>query len=755
MKAKKYISIALILAMTAGLLSAGACNRKEIDPNTPSSETSEVPSEQPEEKKGLVDGSVVIDDNFDDGKYAGWGTYSQSGGSFKIGVEDGELVIDIKSLGTVEYACQVYKDGYPLSEQCVYTMEFDIRSDIERTLEWRHQINGGDYHAYYLEKDVQIGPETKHIAVDFTMEDASDPAPRLCFNLGAQGGLEGENEHKVYLDNVKLIVKDGSNAIVPEELADPIAIKVNQIGYLTGSDKLFVAPYDENVSEFTVKLADTGEVVYTGTFTGDKLHSYSGDGSQRHGDFSELKEPGTYVISVEGYEDSYPFVIGDNLYSDVYKDTVKMLTLQRCGTKLEKGIAGDFYHRACHMGEATIYGTEETIDVSGGWHDAGDYGRYVVAGAKTIKDLFLVYNENEAAHGDDFGIPESGNGVPDILDEARWELEFFLKMQASNGGVYHKVTCENFPGVVMPQEENEKLVVCPISTTATGDFAAVMAEASVIYKAIDADFANECLEASKKAYDYMVKYAADDVTGFKNPEGINTGEYPDASNKDEFLWAAVELFLATGDNQYLQKAIEIEESGYSLGLGWASMGTYPAYDYLLYMKNGGEGSDRLQLNFMNRLNKLGENDLNVLEKDPYFVSLKDNYYWGSNMGIADNGIFYHMMYTLTGNGVYEYYSDHALDNLFGMNPAGYCYVTGYGTHSPKHPHHRPSQSMGTAMPGMLVGGPDCYLEDPYAKAVLAGKKGGLCYIDNDSSYSTNEITIYWNSPLIYLLSIHQ
>ncbi|MBR6095196.1 MAG: glycoside hydrolase family 9 protein [Lachnospiraceae bacterium] len=755
MKAKKILSIGLVTALTTSmLLAAGGCNRVVTPPEYPSETGSETPSE-PEKKGGLEDGSVVIDDNFDDGKYAGWGTYSASGGSFKIGVEEGELFVDIASLGSLEYSVQVFKDGYPLSEGAVYTMEFDIRSDIERTLEWRHQINGGDYHAYYMEKDVAIGPETKHISVDWTMEDSSDPAPRLCFNLGAQGGLEGENPHKVYIDNVKLTVKDGSNALVPEELEPPVAIKVNQIGYLPDGEKVFTAPYDENVSEFTVKDASTGEVVYTGTLKDERLHSYSGDGSQRHGDFSDLREPGTYVISIEGYEDSYPFTIGENIYADVYKATVKMLTLQRCGTKVDKETGGVFLHRPCHMGEAVIYGTETKIDVSGGWHDAGDYGRYVVAGAKTVKDLFLAYTENEAATGDDFGIPESGNGVPDILDEARWELEFFLKMQADNGGVYHKVTCENFPGVVMPPDEIEQLVVCPISTTATGDFAAVMAEAYVIYKAIDADFANQCLDASKKAFAYMEKYAAADTEGFKNPEEIATGEYPDASNKDEFLWAAVELFLATGDNQYLQKAIEIEESGYSLGLGWASMGTYPAYDYLLYMKNGGEGSDRLQLNFMNRLTRIAKNDISLVEKDPYFVSLKDNYYWGSNMGIADNGIFYHMMYNLTGEEQYERYSKRAIDNLFGINPAGYCYVTGFGTHSPKHPHHRPSQKMGEAMPGMLVGGPDCYLEDPYAKAVLAGKRGGLCYIDNDSSYSTNEVTIYWNSPLIYLLSLQQ
>ena len=138
--------------------------------------------------------------------------------------------------------------------------------------------------------------------------------------------------------------------------------------------------------------------------------------------------------------------------------------MQRCGMELTADIAGDFAHPACHTDIATVYGTDEQIDVTGGWHDAGDYGRYVVPGAKTVADLFLSYEESEAANGDDFGIPESGNGVPDLLDEARYELEFFFKMQADNGGVYHKVTCAVFPETVMPQDETDPLIICPIST---------------------------------------------------------------------------------------------------------------------------------------------------------------------------------------------------------------------------------------------------------------------------------------------------
>lgn len=782
MKLKKVTSILLVTVMTAGLLAAGACNKT---PGAGTSEvgTSEVPvsSETGSEEtgnapvtaaggqeikvgeggeyieglgNGLEDGRKIIEDYFDE-NVGEWGVYS-NGGSFKIDAVDGELVVDISKPGNLDYSCQVYRDGFSLNKGCVYDVEFDIRSDIDRVIQWRLQINGEDYRPYYQEDGMPVTTEMKHVKSTFTMEEASDPAPRFCFNLGKQGDLESDTAHKVYIDNIVVTIADASNAMALEPLPLPIAIKTNQVGYEAEGEKLFIVRYNADVTDFEIRDVGNDAVVYTGKLSEDYTNSPSGGGTLRYGDFTDFKDHGAYYIHVEGDGDSYPFVITDNIYEDAFVDVVRLLTMQRCGMELTKDIAGDFAHPECHTAEATIYGTNETIDVSGGWHDAGDYGRYVVPGAKTVADLFLSYQESEAVRGDDFNIPESGNGVPDILDEARYELEFFFKMQAPDGGVYHKVTCAVFPETVMPEEETDPLIVCPVSDTATGDFAAVMAMASEIYKEYDADFAAKCLDAAKKAYDYLDAKGIDGGTGFVNPEDIDTGEYPDAKTKDEFFWAAVELFLVTGDTKYEERAAEIEDAGFNMGLGWADVGTYGTYDYLKFAKENPDSANAdLKQALTDDMMFYAKKELKALKKDVYFISLANNFPWGSNMTVANNAMFYHMVAEITDDDEYEYYASHGLDYLFGINPVGYCYVTGYGTLSPEHTHHRPSQVVGKSVPGMVVGGANSSPSDPYAKAVLSMRKNGKCYVDNASSFSTNEITIYWNSPAIYLLSIHQ
>lgn len=710
--------------------------------------TTEVPVVE-DNRFTTVEGADAIGVNFDDDTTCGFVSYT-NGGKYELYAENGELVCDISNVGTLEHSNQVYFDGFTMAKGCVYTISFDVSCTIDRHIDWRVQINGGDYHAYSTDR-IEIGPDKKTITTEFTMEDNSDPAPRFVLNMGDVTGDEsGLEPHKIYVDNVSLFVTDSSNAEKIVGAPTPIQVKVNQIGYAPSDEKTVITSSGDD-EKFKIVDAETEETVYIGQY-GDLLFDKTTSSNIKVGDFTDFSTPGIYKIISSPSGASYDFEIGDNLYDEIYKDVVLMLYNQRCGTELDSNISGEFAHPACHMDEAVIYGdtSGKTVDVSGGWHDAGDYGRYVVSGAKTIKDLFLAY-EDYAQDSDSIGIPESGNGVPDLLDEARYELEWMLKMQdEATGGVYHKVTGLVFPETVLAVDETEQMVLAPISYAATADFVAVMAEAKSMYEDIDGDFAAKCMAAALKGAEWL---AANEPSGYKNPEEIVTGEYPDGKLGDEKLWAYTELYRMATEGAYYDEVKEAIEGKYTLGLGWAEVGTYALYDLAKgSTKNGSEIDDTLMNTARDALLAEAAKQLEKSQAEVYNTGLSTNYPWGSNMTVANNGMLLLMAYNMTGDEAYLSYARKQRDYLFGVNGVGYCYVTGYGDLSPVSIHHRPSQVLEKTMPGMLVGGADSNREDPYAAAVLYGVAAGLCYVDNSQSFSCNEVTIYWNSPLIYLLA---
>ncbi|MBQ9233245.1 MAG: glycoside hydrolase family 9 protein [Lachnospiraceae bacterium] len=765
---RKMKKIAAVSMAAVIMLSAYGCGGKKSDDNAATNTDAErvtedlgpapviednedwTTTEEPyveDNRFTTVEGADVLGINFDDGDTSGFTTYV-NGGEYSIYVEDGELVADIIRTGSVEHGCQLYYDGFTMARGCVYTVSFDVHSDIPCNLEWRIQVNGGDYHAYASEK-VALTSEVQSIDYQFTMNEESDPAPRFAINMGAfeeNGGDVGA--HKIYFDNFSLFVTDSSNAEKIEGAPTPIQVKVNQIGYAPDDYKTVVVTSKED-EKFKIVDAETGDTVYIGEY-GDKLYDTSVESGVRLGDFSDFKYSGKYKIVSSPSGESYDFEIGYDLYDDIFKDVILMLYKQRCGCEISEDIAGDFAHAACHTENAIVYGStsSSTVDVSGGWHDAGDYGRYVVPGAKTVQDLFLTYEDFNIS-ADDIGIPESGNGIPDLLDEAKYELDWMLKMQdQESGGVYHKVTALVFPETVLAVDETDQLVLAPISYAATGDFAAVMAKASVLYAEYDKDFADKCLEAAKNAYAFLE--ANEDMKGYKNPEEIVTGEYPDGTIADEKMWAAAELYLATKDDKYLSVVKEMVADKPSKGLGWADIGGYALYD----LANANDVDESVKESAKTVIINGADTLLERCKKAPFFMGL-NSYPWGSNMSIANNGMLFLMANRISPNVDYAEYAQRHRDYIFGVNGTGYCYVTGYGDLSPEHTLHRRSQVLGETMPGMLVGGPDNALEDPYAKAVLYGYAAALAYVDNEQSYSCNEITIYWNSPLIYLMGAFQ
>jgi endoglucanase len=240
-----------------------------------------------------------------------------------------------------------------------------------------------------------------------------------------------------------------------------------------------------------------------------------------------------------------------------------------------------------------------------------------------------------------------------------------------------------------------------------------------------------------------------DDRNYTNPSDVLTGEYGDGNSTDEFLWAVCEGYKTTGDARFEKMLDLIDLSRITIDeFGWEDVSGYAYYAYLT--------SDRpmnISIDVNDRFRKIvdGLKDT-ALNGESYGSTITDVYPWGSNMTIANNGMALLMANKIYGDDDYVLAAQRQLDYLLGTNCTSYCFLTGFGTQSPQHPHHRPSQAIGKCMKGMLVGGPDSKLEDPYAQAVLKGLPNARCYVDNEQTYSCNEITIYWNSPLVYLFA---
>lgn len=692
---------------------------------------------------GAAAENLISNSTFDTGT-TDWAIYKESGGAATLSTDDGRLALNITNVGTLNYAVQLYYDIIPLYQNGVYRVSFEISADTPRYVEFMIQENGGKYTAYTW-KGLPIDEIPTKMDYTFVMEDESDIMTKLCFNCGLQK-VDGElGAHTVYLDNVVVELIDDSEVDYSSIGPYQPPILTNQVGFRINDKKTAVVREDGG-DEFAVHDAETDEVVFTGTL-GDPIENTSANETDRIADFSDLADEGTYYITCGDLDASYPFVIAQNPYSELMNSAIRMFYLQRCGTEV---VDDTFGHKACHDSYATLYGTNETVYITGGWHDAGDYGRYTVAGAKAVADLMYAYLVNPDLFTDSVGIPESGNGIPDILDETRYELEWMLQMQAPDGGVYHKITCATFPGYVMPEMETKPLIVTPVSSTATADFCASMALAAEVYDAVDPKFAEDCRQAANRAWKYLEEHPD---FNFKNPSDISTGDYGDKSDADERYWAACQMARMNNSTEgYLDGSTTIKT-----GLDWATVGDYGnialvSFGYGPKPPFTLEGDTSMLPNAWAAMKKQADSFEKIVNSSPYGSPIT-KYAWGSNMTIANAGIM--LAYGINEASELSKYdaANEVLNYLLGKNPLGTCFVTGFGTVSPEAPHHRPSMAMGEAQPGMLVGGVNSAKEDSAAKAYCAGAPAAKCYVDNAESYSTNEITIYWNSPLIYLLAL--
>ena len=638
-------------------------------------------------------------------------------------------VIMVNYGGDKPESINIHRDGIPYSAGADIYIYFEASSAIDRNISLS-AVNADTGEILHRET-YALTYQRQGYEFTFTCGKKNVWNGRLQFDIGAPN----TDPHSMIIYSPRIV----SSAALT-------TVKTNHIGYTRYMQKRCTFPYDAG-DLFDIIDVSTGNIVYSGAIVGGQNDDSTGE-NNCWGDFTTFNESGEYFIRAQIGVVSPHFVITDDPFNGLREDALNILSLQRCGTDTSWW-AGALGHGACHTSPAKIYGSDQTIDVSGGWHDAGDYGRYMKTGAKAVSDLLFAYMYDPDSFTDERG-PEAGNGVPDILDEARYELEWMLKMQGPDGGVYNTAMTSSFPGTVDPAEDNGDLVVLFTESTSTADFAGTMAAAAQVFWEFDPDFSHRCYLSSLNAYNWL--NSNPEHTNYTNPEDIQGGLYLDDSDLDGRFYTYMALYKRTGDHDYLTLAKELyaQDPSCADGISWTSFGGYGRYLFLTDTRGKDEDPAFYQ-EMKNSLLREADELIRMSESSGYQTALH-NYAWGSNGTIADNGVLLTMAYDVTGIQKYQQTAVEQLNYLLGKNVLDRSFITGYGRQYPHHVHSRLLQSHKTSVNGALVGGPDAYHEDPVTADMPLDTPPALNYADDTESYSTNEITVYWNSALIHLLT---
>ncbi|MDE7477455.1 MAG: glycoside hydrolase family 9 protein, partial [Lachnospiraceae bacterium] len=373
-------------------------------------------------------------------------------------------------------------------------------------------------------------------------------------------------------------------------------IYVNQLGYMTKGRKRAVLALDaqalsadRNMTVFIFEH-DRERCVFRKNAVFAGIDEASKDAVWQV-DFSEFQKKGRYRLAGSGGCFSASFEIGDGLYGNLLIPLAKTYYFQRCGMELEEKYAGIFKRKCCHQKKALLLedyqkmqngmSTEQVrrYEVTGGWHDAGDYGRYTTPAAVAVAHLLYAWQWFPESFQRSLGIPESGSGMDDILCECQYELRWLLKMQREDGGVFHKLTSMRHANFVMPGEDRRQMILFPVSSYATGAFAAVTALAARIYQPYDSVFSEQMLKASQRAWQWLTEN--EQTVDFHNPKACNTGEYGDDCDTDERLWAAAELYRSTKDISFLEKAVLLKQQCHDeTGIGWRNVAGLAGFAFL-------------------------------------------------------------------------------------------------------------------------------------------------------------------------------
>lgn len=556
-----------------------------------------------------------------------------------------------------------------------------------------------------------------------------------------------------------------------------IPIRYNHVGYEPDAQKVFflepsrLAVNSDRLEDLYFRVVDASNLVdfrgsfRQGTFENDGTSEYSGE-HLWSGDFSCVKDPGVYQIKVcldekvlfesESFEISYGWI------ELQLKANIKSFYFQRSGVALTPEFAGKWARPAAHfdsnIGFHKSMEREDFWDAHGGWYDAGDYGKYLVNGGVSVATLLLACElceeKLQKLECGTFELPYS------LRDEVRFELEFFLRMQDVDGGVFFKVTPEHWDGFVSPTDSDllQKRLILGKSTTSTLNFAGCMAAAHKVYGKCDPDFAKCCLDAALKAYEWACKNPEADWP--HNTEG--SGGYGDSCYDDEFFWARAMLYRELNvlpvqsllNLEELRRTLlqDMEKNTPHLGMDWRDTQNL-GWIALALQDEDLELRDRSR----RTLEGCAAEIMRLQKADAYGLSIR-KFIWGSTGEVSNHALTLAIVNTwretVDGQPL-EVWARELLNFIYGRNPVNVSFVTGSAWSSPKNPHHRLSHSDGVKepIPGLLVGGINADRQDLHRAAHYSSDLPGLSYTDERCSFASNETAINWNSPLTAVLAL--
>ena len=552
-------------------------------------------------------------------------------------------------------------------------------------------------------------------------------------------------------------------------------VRVNTVGYAQGRAKVATVVLPAGTSSLSDTMAQvvdaSGNVAWTCTMTGPMTDPVMNDAVYYFADFSAFDNPGTYTINVPalGSGDnatSAPFLIAPDAMRGPLTTAMTAMYGQRCGTDVTINLGSDtWHHEACHLNDAAslkyLTGEDKPYKSVGGWHDAGDFGKYVNNGAFAVGMLLAAWEQFTPTLATlALPVPEHGKTadggtgpMPDFLWEVKWELDWMLTAQAAsgNGSVPDKLTALAFEAYgTMPQFDGQPRYLSGVGTVMAADFVAVMAQAARLYQDYAPTDAAKYLAAAQQSYTYLQTttdppFAADDDG---NPQStttvFGTGHYNEG-DPDNRIWAAAEMWETTGDPGALADfETRAKKATFVADFDWANVQNLGLYTYVLSRRADKSSRDpAIVANMTASLMTTAGTLAAAAQSNIFGRAIGDNYYWGSNGSVARSAMTLAAANALSPDPKYLDAIQMQNDFLLGRNYYDRSQVTMLGYHPPASPHHGPSTGDGISdpWPGLVVGGANA------TSRVLKGS--AYNWVDNPNDYEVNEIAINWNAPFIF------